>query len=270
MMRRHLPVLLLLGLAGMLPAEAALPLTRAQKEETTKRFLRQLSDLNLWAGVVACSDKSGDDLYQVNPLPISAPQRASHAVRAQCSRLQRPGRAKRCGAAAAAPSGGAACSLRLTSWPARGCPPGCADPTTRHPALPHPVDPPPRRAPRCGPCPAAQDAYGTASYELMRAPMSTQLRMPTADNANLMLAVALHQLQAKGLLNIRWGAAQAGGGQGAPHGTASGCMHAPLQPPSSPALKRVSFYLLPRPAATPCPSTLTPWTSTWRAPGARA
>lgn len=47
-----------------------------------------------------------------------------------------------------------------------------------------------------------QDAYGTAAFEL-KAPMSPDLRMPTAANENLMVSVALHQLESKGLLNIR-------------------------------------------------------------------
>lgn len=54
---------------------------------------------------------------------------------------------------------------------------------------------------------ALQDAYGTASFEL-RAPMSADLRMPTAANENLMVSVALHQLESKGLLNIRCGGHQ--------------------------------------------------------------
>lgn len=62
-----------------------------------------------------------------------------------------------------------------------------------------------RRWYECPPLlPALQDAYGTASFEL-KAPMSADLRMPTAANENLMVAVALHQLESKGLLNIRCG-----------------------------------------------------------------
>ncbi|KAI7841319.1 hypothetical protein COHA_004938 [Chlorella ohadii] len=100
--------LLLAQLAAMARGQA-LGLDRKAKEATTKRFLKQLADLNLWAGVVACSDGAGDAIYK--------------------------------------------------------------------------------------------DAYGTASFEL-KAPMSADLRMPTAANENLMVAVALHQLESKGLLNI--------------------------------------------------------------------
>ena len=46
----------------------ALGLDRKAKEATTKRFLKQLADLNLWAGVVACSDGAGDALYKVRGL----------------------------------------------------------------------------------------------------------------------------------------------------------------------------------------------------------
>lgn len=47
-----------------------------------------------------------------------------------------------------------------------------------------------------------EDAYGTASYELNRAPMSPGLKMPVAQNTHLLLAIAAHQLQNRGLLNL--------------------------------------------------------------------
>lgn len=105
----YLLALLVLVLALPHARGQALGLDRKAKEATTKRFLKQLADLNLWAGVVACSDGAGDAVYK--------------------------------------------------------------------------------------------DAYGTASFEL-KAPMSADLRMPTAANENLMVSVALHQLESKGLLNI--------------------------------------------------------------------
>lgn len=101
--------LVLLLLAPPMAHSQSLGLDRAAKEATTKRLLKQLADLNLWAGVVACSDSAEGPIYK--------------------------------------------------------------------------------------------DAYGTAAFEL-RAPMSPDLRMPTAANENLMVSVALHQLESKGLLNI--------------------------------------------------------------------
>ena len=59
--------LLLAQLAAMARGQA-LGLDRKAKEATTKRFLKQLADLNLWAGVVACSDGAGDALYKVRGL----------------------------------------------------------------------------------------------------------------------------------------------------------------------------------------------------------
>lgn len=61
----NLLALLVLVLALPHAHGQALGLDRKAKEATTKRFLKQLADLNLWAGVVACSDGAGDAVYKV-------------------------------------------------------------------------------------------------------------------------------------------------------------------------------------------------------------
>ena len=69
----RLSVLLVLALL-VLPVTRgqALGLDRKTKEIATKRFLKQLADLNLWAGVVACSDGAGDAVYKVRAAALAA------------------------------------------------------------------------------------------------------------------------------------------------------------------------------------------------------
>lgn len=57
--------LVLLLLAPPMAHSQSLGLDRAAKEATTKRLLKQLADLNLWAGVVACSDSAEGPIYKV-------------------------------------------------------------------------------------------------------------------------------------------------------------------------------------------------------------
>ena len=85
----------------------ALGLDRRAKEETTKRFLKQLADLSLWAGTVACSDGAEDAVYTVRP-GLQGPHGRRWDWQQGIARGQRAGASQGCrraGARAAAPAG---------------------------------------------------------------------------------------------------------------------------------------------------------------------